>query len=111
MAGIVSIGGTSKYFLRRIRTYGSVEILIGHTFTPYDDAFNNSGNLIGDNTTIGLFSIYGLEFFSSDNTSLYIESGGGFKAIKGDKSNQYLLAASWLGSGVTFRMGAKIYIK
>lgn len=111
ISGILSVGGTSDFFLERIRTYGALEILIGHTFTPYDDAFNNSGNLVGDNLTAGIFGIYGVEFFSSKNVSLYIESGGGFKTIKGDKNNQYLLAASWLGSGVTFRMGAKIYIE
>jgi len=84
--------------------------LAGWTFTPYDSAVYGLGNLVGDNLTLGIFGIFGLEFFTSGRSSVFVESGGGFKTMRGDKSNQYLVAGSWLGSGVTFRMGARIYL-
>jgi hypothetical protein len=109
LAGIISFGGSGKLINDTFRSYGACELLTGYSFTPYDSWFYKVDNLIGKNLTIGIFGTFGLEFFTSDKSSIYIESGGGFKTIKGEKGNQYVIASRWLGSGVTFRMGAKIY--
>ncbi|MFC2137764.1 hypothetical protein ACFLTE_06280 [Bacteroidota bacterium] len=111
LGGVICFGGTNDLVLNTFRQYGACEILMGYSFTPYDNMIYNTGNLIGSNTTFGIFGTYGLEFFTKNKLSVYIESGGGFKTIKGDKDNQYVIASSWLGSGITFRMGAKIYFK
>lgn len=111
LAGIISFGGCGDIIKNLFRTYGSCEILLGYSFTPYDSAIYNVDNLIGDNLTFGIFGTFGLEFFTGKTLSVYVESGGGFKTIKGDDTNQYVIASSWLGSGVTFRMGAKIYFE
>ncbi|MEJ2507656.1 MAG: hypothetical protein P8Y81_15460, partial [Ignavibacteriaceae bacterium] len=105
-----SFGGCSNIIKNILRSYGACEILLGYSFTPYDSLIYEVDNLIGDNLTIGIFGTFGLEFFISRSLSVCIESGGGFKTIKvEDKENIYAIAGSWLGSGVTFRMGAKIY--
>ena len=109
IACILSFGGTGDVIHDFFRSYGSVEILTGYSFTPYDSLIYNVGNLLGNNITLGIFGVYGLEFFTSERLSVYIESGGGFKTMKSEYENQYIVASSWLGSGVTFRMGAKIY--
>ena len=111
LGGVICFGGTGDLVFNLFRQYGSCEILMGYSFTPYDDRIYHTGNLIGSNTTFGIFGTYGLEFFTKDKFSVFIESGGGLKTIKGDEDNQYVIASSWLGSGITFRMGAKIYIK
>jgi len=109
VAGIVSFGGTNLMVGNSFRAFGTCEILFGYSFTPYDDMVYNCGNLIGSNTTVGLFGTFGLEFFVSDKFSTYIESGGGFKTVMGDKDNPYVVASRWQGSGATLRMGTKIY--
>jgi hypothetical protein len=109
LGGVISFGGTNDLILNTFRQYGACEILMGYSFTPYDNLIYGTGNLIGSNITFGIFGTYGLEFFIKNKSSIFIESGGGFKTIKGDKDNQYVIASSWLGSGITFRMGAKIY--
>ena len=111
VGGIISFGGTSDLIFNTFRQYGACEILVGYSFTPYDNMVYNTGNLIGNNTTFGIFGTYGLEFFTKNKLSIFIESGGGFKTVKGDEDNQYVIASSWLGSGITFRMGTKIYFK
>lgn len=72
VAGIISPGGNNLMVGNSFRTFGSCEILVGYSITPYDDKFYNCGNLIGRNTTLGLFDTYGLEFFASDKFSIYL---------------------------------------
>jgi len=110
IAGIFTFGGSSMTRERIYRAYGYAEILIGHTFTPYDSYFYDEPNLVGINITYGIFGIFGMEFYTSEKVSLIIESGGGFKSmIINEKENQYAIATSWIGSGVTLRMGTIIY--
>ena len=110
LAGILSFGGCGDMIKDLFRSYGSCEVLLGYSFTPYDSAIYNVNNLIGDNLTIGIFGTFGLEFFLSKTISVFSESGGGFKTLLVEnKKDLYVIASSWLGSGVTFRMGAKIY--
>lgn len=110
LAGVISFGGTSPLIKEIFQPYGALEVLAGYSFTPYDSMIYGRENFLGDNLTLGFFGTFGIEFFSSDRISMFIESGGGFKTILGgDEENQYIIAASWLGSGVTFRMGTKIF--
>lgn len=111
LAGVLSMGGTGNITSYAFRNYGAFEILAGYSFTPYDSIIYGVGNLIGNNITLGIFGIYGIEYFTTPTSSIFIESGGGFKTIKAVDKNQYVIAGSWLGSGVTFRMGTKIYFK
>jgi len=48
--------------------------------------------------------------FASRRVAYLLEVGGGCKAIKGDRSNRYVQTFSWLGSGVTGRMGVGLYL-
>ncbi|MFC1543245.1 hypothetical protein ACFL4K_01745 [Candidatus Neomarinimicrobiota bacterium] len=112
VSGILSLGGTNEMANGFMRPYGATELLIGYSFTPYDSYFYNKGNLIGKNLTYGIFGYFGLELFSSEQRSTIFESGGGYKGIKvDDKENQYAVAYSWLGSGLTSRMGTRFYAK
>jgi len=112
LAGIVTFGGTSMHITDLFRGYGYVELMLGYTSTPYDSYFYDVPNLVGKNTTYGIFGLYGIEFYTSKKVSLFIESGGGYKNIKvDDKENPYAIACSWIGSGITFRMGTIIYLK
>ena len=112
LAGILTMGGSSKQWKDLYRVYGYSEVLIGHSSTPYDSYFYDVPNLIGDNVTYGIFGLFGIEFFTSKRMSLFIESGGGYKSIAvDDEKNQYAIASGWIGSGVTLRMGTIIYLK
>ncbi len=110
MAGVITLGGTNQFAGDAFRVFGNCELLVGYTFTPYDNMVYKCGNLVGDNITLGFFGTFGLEYFSSKISSVYIESGGGLKTIKGDKDSQYVIAAAWQGSGATIRMGTRIYL-
>lgn len=110
LAGTITVGGSSLARGGIYRVYGYSELLIGHTSTPYDSYFYDTPNLVGKNITYGIFGVFGIEFFTSDRVSLIIESGGGFKSmILNEEENQYAIASSWIGSGVTLRMGTLIY--
>lgn len=109
VGGVLAMGGTSPIIGGLFRPYGYFETMLGYTFTPYDDLVYGSGNLIGPNLTYGIFGVFGLEFFTGRHMSVIVESGGGFKSFKVPEENAYAVAASWLGSGITFRMGMKIY--
>lgn len=112
LAGIITMGGSSMQWKDNFKVYGYSEILIGHSSTPYDSYFYNVSNLIGKNVTYGIFGVFGIEFLASKRTSLFIESGGGYKSmVVPDKKNQYAVACGWIGSGVTLRMGTTIYLK
>jgi hypothetical protein len=41
---------------------------------------------------------------------MFFEAGGGFKSLRGDKTNRYMMASAWLGSGVSGRMGVRLYM-
>jgi hypothetical protein len=110
IGGAVSFGGYSPLIYNSVRMYGGVDLFLGYSFTPYDSAIFQTGNLIGDNLTFALWGFFGLEFFTSEHISLIIDAGGGFKSLIGDKSNQYVIASSWLGSGFGIKMGIRYYL-
>ncbi len=113
VGGALSFGGASPMFSGFFRAYGATEIFLGYTFTPYDSAIYGLGNLIGPNLTYALTGYFGVELFTSDKSSIFIDSGGGFKNLyvdAGRKTDPYVVAASWVGSGFTFRMGTKLYL-
>jgi hypothetical protein len=83
------------------RMYGGMDILLGHSFTPYDSLIYGTGNLIGRNLTFALWGYYGLELFTADRISYCLDSGGG------DKENLYAMASSWLGSGFGIKTGMR----
>lgn len=110
IGGAVSFGGYSPVFYDCVRVYGGLDVFLGYSFTPYDSAIRQTGNLIGDNLTYALLGYFGLEFFTSKHISMILDAGGGFKSLIGDKSNQYAIASSWLGSGFGIKMGIRYYL-
>ncbi len=110
IGGALSFGGYSPLIYNCVRMYGGMDLFLGYSFTPYDSAILQTGNLIGDNLTFALWGFFGLEFFTSEHISLIIDAGGGFKSLIGDKSNQYVIASSWLGSGFEIKMGIRYYL-
>jgi hypothetical protein len=110
IGGAVSFGGYSPLFYNCVRMYGGVDLFLGYSFTPYDSAIRQTGNLIGDNLTYAIWGFFGLEFFTSEHIALILDAGGGFKSLIGDKSNQYVIASSWLGSGFGIKMGVRYYL-
>lgn len=113
VGGIVSFGGASPVFSGLFRAYGATDIFLGYTFTPYDSAIYGVGNLIGPNLTYALTGYFGVELFTGEKSSIFIDSGGGFKNFyvdPGRKTDPYVVAASWIGSGFGFRMGTKLYL-
>jgi hypothetical protein len=110
IGGAVSFGGYSPLFYDCVRMYGGVDLFIGHSFTPYDSWFRQTGNLIGDNLTYAALGFFGLEFFTSPHMSIILDAGGGFKSLFGDKNNQYAIASGWLGSGFGIKMGVRYYL-
>jgi hypothetical protein len=109
VGGALTMGGCSPVYQDLLRAYGNFEILLGHSFTPWDDMVVGTGNLLGDNLTWMASGFFGLEVFTSKRTGVYLEAGGGFKSIKGDEENRYVQTSAWLGSGVTLRMGVNLY--
>ncbi|MFC1503985.1 hypothetical protein ACFL6D_01060 [Spirochaetota bacterium] len=109
VAGIVSFGGFSPIFHNNLKAYGGCDIMVGYSFTPWEDLIYKTGNLFGENMTYGFFGFFGFELFTSDRIAYFIDAGGGYKMMAGDKENPYLIAASWLGSGCGIRMGIKFY--
>ena len=110
VGGAFSFGGYSPVFYDCVRVYGGMDVFLGYSFTPYDSAIRQTGNLIGDNLTYALLGYFGLEFFTSEHISMILDAGGGFKSLIGDKSNQYAIASSWLGSGFGIKMGIRYYL-
>ncbi|MBN1412724.1 MAG: hypothetical protein JW969_17890 [Spirochaetales bacterium] len=109
LAGALSFGGYSPFIDSRFRMYGGMDMLLGYSFTPYDSAIYETGNLIGDNVTFGFFGFFGMEVFTAEKISYYIDSGGGYKGMFCDKSNLYAIASSWLGSGFGIKNGMRFY--
>ena len=109
VGGAISMGGNSPLFHDLLRAYGAFELTLGYSFTPWDDLVYHTGNLIGPNLTYIASGVCGMELFTSRKVAFFIETGGGFKSLKGDKSNRYVGASGWLGSGVTSRMGVRVY--
>ncbi|UCB44495.1 MAG: hypothetical protein JSV25_09740 [Spirochaetota bacterium] len=110
IGGAVSFGGYSPLLYDCVRMYGGADIFLGYSFTPYDSAIRQTGNLIGDNLTYAIWGYFGLEFFTSEHIAVILDAGGGFKNIIGDKNNQYVIASSWLGSGFGIKMGIRYYL-
>lgn len=107
-AGVVSFGGSGPIVHGFLRPYGATDILAGYTFTPYDNLIYGTGNLVGPNVTVGVSGYFGLETFTSDRLSVFLDAGGGFKAVKpADEENIYAIAANWLGSGFGLKMGIR----
>jgi hypothetical protein len=110
IGGAFSFGGYSPLFYDCVRVYGGMDVFLGYSFTPYDSAIRQTGNLIEDNLTYALLGFFGLEFFTSKHISMILDAGGGFKSLIGNKSNQYVIASSWLGSGFGIKMGIRYYL-
>jgi len=110
VGGAVSFGGCSPLIAERLRAYGSFEVLLGHSFTPWDDAVIGVGNLFGPNLTWIASGQLGLEVFTGPRTAFYVESGGGLKSIRGEEDNPHVNTTAWLGSGVTLRIGVNLYL-
>jgi len=104
-----TFGGASPLLNSMFRARGGTDILLGYTFTPYDNLVYQTGNLIGDNVTFGVTGFFGLELFTGERTSIYFDAGGGFKMHTGDEENPYVIASSWLGSGFMLRLGMTFY--
>jgi len=109
-AGVVSFGGASPLLYGVLRAHGAADLLLGYSFTPWDSAIYGVPNLIGPNITFALMGTFGLEFFTAPKVSVCLDAGGGWKSIVGDKTNPYVIAGSWLGSGFGIRMGMRLYL-
>ena len=111
LGGCLSCGGTSPMLEESFKVYGGADIFIGHSMTPYDSYFYAVDNLFPPNVTFGVWGHFGLEFFTADKYSVFIQSGGGFKSMfVEDKTNPYAVAGSWPGSGFSIEMGSNIYL-
>lgn len=111
VGGVLTVGGTSELVHGFLRAYGGVDLLLGHTLTPYDSYFYDTGNVVGNNVTYGVFGTFGIELFTNPKWAIFLESGGGFKSpYLLDEETQAAVAVAWLGSGVTLRMGTRFYL-
>ena len=113
IGGIVTLGGSSPLIHDAFRMYGASEILLGYTFTPYDSAIHGLPNLIGENLTFAVMGHFGMEVFTAPTLSVFLDCGGGFKNYfveESRKTDPYVIAASWLGSGFGIRMGTRFYM-
>ena len=105
---VVSVGTVGPVVNESFRVYGGTDLLLGYSFTPYDNLFYGVGNLIPPNVTFGIWGLFGFEMFTSDVSSIYVQSGGGFKSLLvDDRENAYAVASSWLGSGFGIQMGSR----
>jgi len=110
VGGCLSVGGGNPVIEEYFKVYGGTELFLGYSMTPYDSLFYEVDNLFPPNLTFGIWGHFGLEFFTSDNNSVFIQSGGGFKSMfVEDKTDPYAVAGSWLGSGFGIEMGSNIY--
>ncbi|MBI9106976.1 MAG: hypothetical protein JEZ04_09550 [Spirochaetales bacterium] len=110
LGGLISVGGGSPMIEDHLKVYGGSDIFIGYSMTPYDSLFYQVDNLFPPNITFGIWGHFGLEFFTSEKNSIFIQSGGGYKSMfVEDKTNPYAVAGSWPGSGFGIEMGSNIY--
>jgi len=111
VGGVVSVGTVGPVVNDELRVYGGSDLLLGYTFTPYDSLAYGVGNLVPPNLTFGIWGHFGFEYFVSDRSSIYLQSGGGFKSMfVQDKTNAYAVASAWLGSGFGFQMGSRFFL-
>ena len=110
VGGVISVGTVGPMVNDELRVYGGTDILLGYSFTPYDSLAYGVGNLIPPNLTFGVWGHFGFEYFISDMSSVYVQSGGGFKSmLVENKIDAYAVASSWLGSGFGVQMGSNFY--
>ena len=109
-AGVFSFGGYSPMIYGCVRMYGGSDLLLGYSFTPYDSLIYGTGNLIGQNLTFAVLGHFGLEFLTSERSSVFLDVGGGYKSLFGDDTNLYVIASGWLGCGFGFKMGVRLYL-
>jgi len=108
VGAVVSVGSVGPLMNDEFRVYGGSDILLGYSFTPYDSLAYGVGNLIPPNLTYGIWGHFGFDYFTSDTSSIYIQSGGGYKGLLvEDKKNAYAVASSWLGCGFGIEMGSR----
>lgn len=110
IGGVVSFGGVSPMIHGVLRMYGQSDLLLGYSFMPWDSAVYTVGNLIGENLTFAIWGCFGLELFTAKSLSVFLDAGGGFKTVFGDRQNPYVIASSWLGSGFGIKMGMRFYL-
>jgi len=110
VGAVVSVGTVGPLMNNELRVYGGSDILLGYSFTPYDSLAYDVGNLIPPNLTFGVWGHFGFDYFTSETSSIYVQSGGGFKSLLvEDKTNAYAVASSWLGSGFGIQMGSRFH--
>ncbi|MFC1618803.1 hypothetical protein ACFL45_02555 [Candidatus Neomarinimicrobiota bacterium] len=109
VGGALTVGGASPLLHGFLKAHGGMDILLGYSFTPYDNMVYGTGNLIGDNLTFAYYGFFGFEMYTSSRLAIFLDAGGGFKSLVGDEENVYVIASSWLGSGVGLRMGMTFY--
>ena len=110
VGAVISVGSIGPLTNDEFRVYGGSDILLGYSFTPYDSLAYGVGNLIPRNLTFGVWGHFGFDYFTSETSSIYIQSGGGFKSLLvEDKKNAYAVASSWLGSGFGIQMGSRFH--
>ena len=109
IGAVVSVGTVSPLVNDELRVYGGSDFLLGYSFTPYDSAIYGVGNLIPPNLTFGVWGHFGFDYFLSETSSIYVQSGGGFKTLLlvEDKLDPYAIASSWIGSGFNIQMGSR----
>jgi hypothetical protein len=110
VGAVVSVGTVGPFVNEELRVYGGSDFLLGYSFTPYDSLAYGVGNLIPPNLTIGVWGHFGFDYFLSEKSSIYVQSGGGFKSLLvEDKTDAYAVASSWLGSGFGIQMGSRFH--
>lgn len=108
VGAVVSVGTIGPLLDDEFRVYGRSDFLLGYSFTPYDSLAYGVSNLIPPNLTYGVWGHFGFDYFTSDTSSIYIQSGGGYKGLLvEDKKNAYAVASGWLGCGFGIEMGSR----
>jgi len=110
VGAVVSVGTVGPLVNDELRVYGGSDILLGYSFTPYDSLAYGVGNLIPPNLTFGVWGHFGFDYFLSEKSSIYVQSGGGYKSLLvEDKKNAYAVASGWIGSGFGIQMGSRFH--
>lgn len=75
VGGSLGIGSVGPMVNDELRMYGGCDLLLGYSFTPYDSLFYKTKNLIPPNLTYAVWGYFGFEYFTSDNSSFFIQRG------------------------------------
>ena len=102
ISGYITLKFSSPLLFNFIRVYGVGEFAPGFKFSAQVD--------LGKNIALGLTSLGGVEFYTMEWASFFIEAGGGNIFTIITDNNKYLQDEGWTGSGFALKVGGRFYI-